>query len=324
MEKLLIKCPSCAIVLEVSNTKNEAVKRITCPNCKKQLAVTFKTAQDKPSQPQQPFGTLYCGATPLTLHEGINQIPLQGDSHLEVEAVRLADGSSKCIVKAQAGGQQLVVNGHPLTTGDKIVLAVGDEVQVGDTRLTFGVRGKEPEAPCQPTQLKAPQKPATKQPKLKRPLPKWPLAAAVFMLMLGLTVWMLWPSADKQVGKPAQPVEVSEEKPAKSQPKPKQQKDRKEPKAPADQPQPESLKAMSDYELAQEARHDAEAQYELGKRKIARKDSIDIVIGVNYLKLAARNGSSDAEAALHKVYGSLERDAANGSSLARNLLDVIK
>ena len=155
-------------------------------------------------------------------------------------------------------------------------------------------------------------------------MPKWPFIAAVFFLMLGLTVGMLWPSADKHVSKPNQPVEVPKAKSAKSQPEPKQKKEKKEPKAPAEQPQPKSLKAMSDYELAQEARDNAEAQYELGKRKIARKDSIDVVIGVNYLKLAARNGSSDAEAALHKVYGSLERDAANGSSLARNLLDVIK
>ena len=324
MEKLLIKCPSCGIVLEMSNTKNEAVKRITCPNCKKQLAVTFETAHSKPAQPQQPFGTLYRGTTPLTLHEGINQIPLQGDGHLEVEAVRLADGSSKCIVKAQANGLQVQVNGHPLTAGDAIVLAVGDEVRVGNTVLTFGVKGKEPEVPQQPAQPKAPQKPVTKQPKPTQPMPKWPFIATVFFLMLGLTVWMLWPSADKQVRKPDQPVEVLTAKPAKSQPEPKQKKDRKEPKTPAKQPQSKSLKSMSDYELAQEARDNAEAQYELGKRKIARKDSIDIVIGVNYLKLAARNGSSDAEAALHKVYGSLERDAANGSSLARNLLDVIK
>lgn len=41
METLRIKCPSCGIVLEVRNSKNEKVKKITCPNCQKQLAITF-------------------------------------------------------------------------------------------------------------------------------------------------------------------------------------------------------------------------------------------------------------------------------------------
>ena len=41
METLRIKCPSCGIVLEVRNSKNEKVKKIACPNCHKQLAITF-------------------------------------------------------------------------------------------------------------------------------------------------------------------------------------------------------------------------------------------------------------------------------------------
>lgn len=324
MEKLLIKCPSCGIALEVKNSRDEAVKRITCPNCKKQLAVRFETVQDKPAQPQLPLGTVYRGTMPHPLREGVNQIPLQDGSHIEVEAVRLADGNSKCIVKAQAGSRQVKVNGQPLTAGDEIVLAVGDEVQAGDTVFTFGVRGHEPEAPKEQAQPKSSPQPSTEPPSPRQPMPRWPFAAAVLVLLFGLTAWMLWPSAGKPESTARPAVGVTAPKPAASQPKPKQQKEKRAPRPSAGQPVPKSLKDMSDYDLAREAKSSAEAQYELGKRKIARKDSIDIVIGVNYLKLAARNGSSDAEAALHKVYGSLERDAANGSSLARNLLDVIK
>ena len=37
METLRIKCPSCGIVLEVRNSKNEKVKKITCPNCQNSM-----------------------------------------------------------------------------------------------------------------------------------------------------------------------------------------------------------------------------------------------------------------------------------------------
>ena len=56
METLRIKCPSCGIVLEVRNSKNEKVKKITCPNCQKQLAITF-------GDMAAPVGSLYEGTT---------------------------------------------------------------------------------------------------------------------------------------------------------------------------------------------------------------------------------------------------------------------
>ena len=43
METLRIKCPSCGVILEVKNSKQETVKKISCPNCHKRLAVTFGT-----------------------------------------------------------------------------------------------------------------------------------------------------------------------------------------------------------------------------------------------------------------------------------------
>lgn len=60
MDQLRIKCPSCGIILEVKNSKNEAVKRITCPNCKKQLAVNFADIPaPKPAVTPQPIAPLY-------------------------------------------------------------------------------------------------------------------------------------------------------------------------------------------------------------------------------------------------------------------------
>ena len=71
------------------------------------------------------------------------------------------------------------------------------------------------------------------------------------------------------------------------------------------------------------AKKDVKAQYELGKRWVNRKDSINIVKGTNYLKLASRNGSEEARNALQSVKATL-RDAANrGNTHAENLLKVI-
>lgn len=47
MEVKRVKCSNCGIILEVKNSKNEAVKLITCPQCKAPLRVRF--------QPQQPL-----------------------------------------------------------------------------------------------------------------------------------------------------------------------------------------------------------------------------------------------------------------------------
>jgi pSer/pThr/pTyr-binding forkhead associated (FHA) protein len=50
METKRIICPKCQCVLDVRNSKDEAVKIITCPQCHTQLRVTFK------EQPQIPLG----------------------------------------------------------------------------------------------------------------------------------------------------------------------------------------------------------------------------------------------------------------------------
>lgn len=41
-----IKCPKCSVVLDVKNSKNEAVKMINCPKCKTPLQVKFDLQQE--------------------------------------------------------------------------------------------------------------------------------------------------------------------------------------------------------------------------------------------------------------------------------------
>ena len=41
MEVKRVKCPQCGVILEVKNSKNEAVKNFSCPGCHASLSVTF-------------------------------------------------------------------------------------------------------------------------------------------------------------------------------------------------------------------------------------------------------------------------------------------
>ena len=98
LEQLRIQCPSCGIILDVRNSKHEAIKRITCPNCHKQLAVDFQE-EEKPEIPLKPLEALYYGEMRIDLHEGTNQISLPACDALEIKVVRLKDGNSKCLVR---------------------------------------------------------------------------------------------------------------------------------------------------------------------------------------------------------------------------------
>jgi hypothetical protein len=311
LESLRIKCPSCGIALEVRNSKNEAVKRISCPNCKKLLAINFEEEVSL-QKPASPLGLFYCGVMCLKLQEGVTPLPLAGSEHIEVRCVRLADGGSKCIVKALTAEKQVQVNGQPLMKDDEVVLTVGDEVQLGDAILSFGVK-KEP-APQSPTPPSQPKHSV-----------KWPYLAVILSLALGLSVWKLWP--EQPVSQKTEPAmqDTTKRKPERENKtvklKDKPQKPKKETTEKVVEP---PLAKLSDMELELKARHNVEAQCEMGKRKVNKRDSISVVIGANYLKRASRNGSSDAKAALQKVYDTLERDAAAGNTHAKNLLEVIK
>lgn len=46
MQTKRVICPSCGVVLDVKNSKNETLKQITCPQCKSLLQVMFTPAQE--------------------------------------------------------------------------------------------------------------------------------------------------------------------------------------------------------------------------------------------------------------------------------------
>ena len=296
MEVLHIKCPACGAVLEVKNSKNEAVKRIICPQCKKHLAVTFRE-EPKPAQ------------------------------FVEIKMVQLSDGSTKTIVRALTAEHIVKVNGEQLQKDDEVVLAIGDELQIDDTKGVFGKEGYvnyqqvTPPPTTPPTKVPSDLTPA--QPPSHR---HWMLyAALIAALAVALVGWKWFTRPQMPPTPPVAEVDTL------STPQPKTEK--KEAGKPRDNkkstpkanPKPERkqphLTSLSNYDLEKLALGgDVDAQYQLGKRWVNKHDSINVVKGIKYLKMAAQNGSSEASNALRTVFSALQQSAANGSSTAGNIL----
>lgn len=307
MEELRIKCPSCGIILDVRNSKNEAVKRITCPNCKKHLAVTFHE-EPKPAQ------------------------------FVEIKMVQLADGSQKTIVRALTDEHVVKVNGEQLQKDDEVVLAPGDKLEIDDTNGTFTKEGYVAyQQSCNPASTK-PEAPKPQNMKDPTPLPplstsmtrnRWPIYAAFLIgIVLVFAIWKLSNQQPEQTTVQSTIATDTIAEAPKEQPKVKdvpvakpQQKAKEEKNASDQKPVKTNISSLSNYELEKLAMSgDVEAQCMLGKRWVSRHDSINVVKGIKYLKLAAQNGSSEARSTLRTVYAALQQSAANGSTSAANIL----
>ena len=307
MEELRIKCPSCGIVLEVRNSKNEAVKQITCPNGKKHLAVTFRE-EPKPAQ------------------------------YVEIKMVQLADGSQKTIVRALTDDHEVKVNGERLMKDDEVVLAPGDSLEIdGKPQFTPMAEPKSTPAPTPTPAAKAPTPvaPKTAESKPTTPTPivsgpkhnNWYLSIALIAaIVVAFVLWQKF-SESKPEDAPQKPIADTIATPLHPEKKTEEKKNKKEVKKDETKSEDQSLSSkqsladMSEYDLEKLAvKGDADAQCLLGKRWINKGDSINVVKGIKYLKQAAYNGSSEARIALRKVYATLQQSAANGSTTASNIL----
>ena len=67
MQTKRIKCPSCGVILDVNNSKNEEVKHFSCPSCKTLLQVKFGPQQEPIEAPtfMAPKSSASDGATQL-------------------------------------------------------------------------------------------------------------------------------------------------------------------------------------------------------------------------------------------------------------------
>ena len=319
LDELRIQCPSCGIVLDVRNSKHEAVKQISCPHCQKNLAVDFRE-EEKPKALPKSSDALYYIKMRIDLQEGVNQIELPGCEHLEIKVIRLKDGNNKCLVRALQE-QHVTLNGEPLDKDDQVALAKGDTIQTDETVLVFNQPGTDSAKP-------EPVKSQTSTPTKTQPIriPQWVYAVAAAAVVLFI-VWCLWPSKVKSPSstiaqtKVSVPADRPQKKPDTLKSKTKAFNDSKQEVIERNTSVIKSHYAMTDYELEQLVRKgDTEAQYELGNRLVHKSGSNNIIRGIKYLRLAANQGSSKASSVLGKALSTLQRKAEAGDSVAEFVL----
>lgn len=328
LDQLRIQCPSCGIILDVKNSKHEALKQIVCPNCKKQLAVNFEEELE-PAVPPQPIEPLYYGEMRIDLQEGINNIALPDCDKAEIKVLRLKDGNSKCMVRPLSDTIPVKVNRQQLQVDEQVVLSKGDYLEIGKTCLRAGESGTiTPSTSVEPCNTEALTSPKPRRKKEQNYI--WFYAALAFVALMGATI-LLWP---KESPKPAVPDmahindslskegTVREKKDSPIVKKDKGQNEGKESKK--SEVVKEVSTSLSDYDLERLAtKGDTEAQYVLGVKLIKLGGISNVVRGINYLKVAANNGSSKARSALGKAISSLQKQANQGDSISYYILKSI-
>ena len=273
MEKLHIKCPSCGIGLEVKNSKNEAVKRIVCPNCQKQLAVTFRE-EPKPAQ------------------------------FVEIKMVQLSDGTTKTIVRVLTDEHEIKVNGEILQKDDEVVLASGDNLQVDGKQWVPQQTSPQVSKPA-PSPIPSPTPSPVPEPSLT-PTPKsnnrWLIYVAA--VVVAILSFVLWHKMSNKAEMPLAPEAIqsvitdsmAKEKPTATTKKSDKPEQKTKGKTTEEKATPlTDLNHLSNYELEVAASHgDIKAQTVLGARWVQSSDSIRHENGVKYLRNARNRGSQEA------------------------------
>ncbi len=325
IKELFIKCPKCGAVLQVKNSKDEAVKKVSCPNCKQQLAVNFEPIGQEQAAPQ-PLGSLYYGEMAIPLKEGMEQNTFPGSQYVELNVVRMANGQNKCIVRAKNPDVEVKINGEQLLAEDKVVLAQGDSLEIGHVKLTYNepgklsFRAKDDDSSQTDTHESEPPKP------LRGTSGPW-LYVMITIAAFVLAAVVLRPTAKTKggevcVGTPEENSRVQQKNVERKKTNVKTVvQSRKDSKQHREEPKPKKAQPLSDYQLEQKASHgDREAQYELGCRKVNQGGSANVILGINYLKQASLNGSSKATRTYQDCLRTLRYKAAKGDSTASFIL----
>ena len=176
METKKIQCPSCGVLLEVRNSKNEAVKIIECPQCGTQLRVRFPQKDDSVMDARTFIAgmdiggeTIVPGVSPKTaakaiivcegntyeLHEGRNIVGRKASTSTADVQLLVADrymSRLNAIVCVRKAGDKLLVtianykNVNPvkvgavtLLDGDEVLLEDGDEIIMGTTKMRLKI-----------------------------------------------------------------------------------------------------------------------------------------------------------------------------------------
>lgn len=328
MKELFIKCPSCRVILGVKNSKGETTKKIICPKCKQQLVVSFEEENKQQQTTVQPLATLYYGEMPIALQEGVNVTQFPGSDKVCLKVVHLADGGSKCVVQPLVSDGLVKINGEELNIDDAVVLSKGDKLQIEHVLLCYD----------QPYNLQVKDHNSENKESVKsKGTPDSPkrrkittmLYAFVGLCAFAIVVLLLWPKQkdiSRSGNKVADTAIVAVAKPVADSTKQKRTiSDRRV--APPKQvkfPKQIDYESMNDYNLARYARKgDTRAQYVLGVRYVKRNGENNTILGLNYLKKASVNGSSEARTLFQECVNRLQQRVNANDSAAIYVLQQI-
>ena len=329
LDQLRIQCPSCGIILDIRNSKHEAIKQIVCPNCKKRLAVNFEEELE-PLAPLQPIEPLYYGEMRIDLKEGVNKISFPDSDKVEIKVVRLKDGNSKCMIRPLSDTTLIKVNGQQLQADEQIVLSKGDYLEIGKTCLRAGELGSLTPSSQDNSDDQGGEQPTKPHPQKERNY-VWLYAVLAFVALMGATI-LLWPKEPAKSNLNQELAQVLDtvkgiDTISKVEPEVKGvKKDISIKRDSGEKPQvkPNDVSSLSEYDLERLAvKGDIEAQYEIGVKLIKKGGVSNVVRGINYLKAAAKNGSSKARTALSKAINSLQKQANQGDSISYYILKSI-
>lgn len=166
MIKKIVVCPNCKGKIEVTNENDLQFMQVKCPNpvCPAQIRIDFtddlnKTQMGASSGSNAKIGSLRLGSRSYPLQEGRNTIGRGAPSsqatvqletadksmsreHAVIEVVRLKSQRVKAILSdlrpaEKAKQRPLMVEDMTLTAGDRISLAHGDVITMGDTEVKY-------------------------------------------------------------------------------------------------------------------------------------------------------------------------------------------
>ena len=167
-----IVCPQCHVRLSVTNSKDEAVKRIKCPNCGKQIDIRFKRPVHEdgatvlggirtggetrlgPVSVSRKKAYLELDGVRYNLEIGRNTIGRKAKTsnadvqlqttdlymsrqHAIINVRRLPDGSIKSDIANDQNKNATLVNGIEIMPNDILVLQDGATIKMGHTTVTF-------------------------------------------------------------------------------------------------------------------------------------------------------------------------------------------
>lgn len=169
MLKKIIKCPLCHHAFEVSNPEGAERLIVRCPvtTCGVNLRVTFATGHtilaDSPDIAAGCGYLLFAGRK-YPLREGVNIIGREADMsdsgvqietdklymsrrHFVIEQIPLKNNRTKYVIRdirddAKIAKQPTLVSGEALAQEDRIVLRVGDVIEVGEVNMKFCIENK--------------------------------------------------------------------------------------------------------------------------------------------------------------------------------------